>query len=142
VGDGFEIETVLDCRVAAAGLIVREVASVERPRIYGASNLHAVRDGLRVLKTIVTERWVCRSLGRRRAPAAPRRIVAVYTSSVDPMDRSGRRPGRDGPAQDARRAGGRERDPSGRCPDAAGASVLTNVDGIMRRRSASPWWDL
>jgi hypothetical protein len=65
-----------------------------------------------------------------------------FPGQSDPMDRSGRRPGRDGPAQDARRAGGRERDPSGRCPDAAGASVLTNVDGIMRRRSASPWWDL
>ena len=82
-GDGFEIETVLNCRVAAAGLTVREVASVERPRMYGASNLHAARDGLRVLKTIITERWVCRSLGRRRAPAAPRRIGAVYTSSVE-----------------------------------------------------------
>ncbi|BCB84830.1 hypothetical protein Psuf_021430 [Phytohabitans suffuscus] len=32
--------------------------SHERRRIHGASNLHAVRDGTRVLRTILTEwRW-------------------------------------------------------------------------------------
>ena len=55
-GDGFEIETLINCRVAAAGLRVTEVASVERRRIFGESNLHAVQDGLRVLRTIVRER--------------------------------------------------------------------------------------
>jgi glycosyltransferase involved in cell wall biosynthesis len=76
-GDGFEIETVLNCRVAAAQLTVREVASVERQRIYGASNLHAVRDGLRVLRTILTERWVCHSFGRGRASPSPRRASSA-----------------------------------------------------------------
>src|SRR5689334_24597398 len=33
-GDGFEIETVLNCRVAAAGLRITEVPSVERQRIF------------------------------------------------------------------------------------------------------------
>ncbi|WP_433528303.1 glycosyltransferase family 2 protein [Micromonospora sp. CA-263727] len=57
-GDGFEIETVLNCRAAAARLAVREVPSHERRRIHGVSNLHAVRDGVRVLRTILTEwRW-------------------------------------------------------------------------------------
>ncbi len=55
-GDGFEIETVLNCRVAVAQLTVREVASVERSRIHGESNLNTIRDGWRVLKTILTER--------------------------------------------------------------------------------------
>jgi glycosyltransferase involved in cell wall biosynthesis len=55
-GDGFEIETLINCRVAAAGLNVTEVPSVELPRLFGDSNLHAVKDGLRVLKTIWTER--------------------------------------------------------------------------------------
>jgi glycosyltransferase involved in cell wall biosynthesis len=55
-GDGFEIETIINCRVAAAGLSITEVASIERARIHGDSNLNAVRDGLRVLKTINTER--------------------------------------------------------------------------------------
>ena len=56
-GDGFEIETLINCRVAAADLQIHEVPSVELQRIHGESNLNAVRDGLRVLKTIVTERF-------------------------------------------------------------------------------------
>jgi len=54
-GDGFEIETLINCRVAAAKLRVVEVPSVELLRLFGASNLHAVKDGFRVLKTIGTE---------------------------------------------------------------------------------------
>jgi hypothetical protein len=54
-GDGFEIETLINVRVASRGLRIREVPSHEQPRIHGASNLHAVRDGLRVLRTIATE---------------------------------------------------------------------------------------
>ncbi len=55
-GDGFEIETVINCRIAAAKLDVREVASVERSRLHGESNLNAISDGIRVLKTIFAER--------------------------------------------------------------------------------------
>jgi glycosyltransferase involved in cell wall biosynthesis len=55
-GDGFEIETVIACRFAAAGLAVAEVPSVELPRRHGESHLHAVSDGLRVLRTVATER--------------------------------------------------------------------------------------
>ncbi|TIC86553.1 glycosyltransferase family 2 protein [Nocardioides sp. GY 10127] len=55
-GDGFEIETVIACRFAAADSAITEVPSVERLRLHGASNLHAVRDGIRVLRTIATER--------------------------------------------------------------------------------------
>lgn len=64
-GDGFEIETLINCRFAAAGARITEVPSVERERIFGASNLHAVSDGLRVLRTVGTER-------RRAGRAAPR----------------------------------------------------------------------
>ena len=39
-----------------AGLVVHEVPSYEHPRLHGASNLHAIRDGSRVLRTIVRER--------------------------------------------------------------------------------------
>ena len=68
-GDGFEIETMINVRVAQAGLAVTEVPSVELVRIFGESNLHAVRDGLRVLRTILTER--VRPVARRRtAPAS------------------------------------------------------------------------
>ncbi|MET7998059.1 glycosyltransferase family 2 protein [Amycolatopsis sp. NPDC005232] len=55
-GDGFEIETVLSCRVVAAGLEVAEVPSFERPRIYGETNLRTFADGARILRTIVAER--------------------------------------------------------------------------------------
>jgi glycosyltransferase involved in cell wall biosynthesis len=60
-GDGFEIETVLNCRVAGAKLDVREVPSVERSRIHGVSNLNAVRDGIRVLRTILQEKRSARA---------------------------------------------------------------------------------
>lgn len=54
-GDGFEIETLINVRVAAARLRITEVASFEQDRIHGTSNLNATRDGLRVLRTICSE---------------------------------------------------------------------------------------
>jgi glycosyltransferase involved in cell wall biosynthesis len=54
--DGFEVETLINVRIAKAGLVVHEVPSYERCRIHGASNLSAVRDGTRVLRTIALER--------------------------------------------------------------------------------------
>ena len=54
-GDGFEIETVINCRMAAAGVAITEVGSVELPRIYGVSNLRTFSDGFRVLRTIFAE---------------------------------------------------------------------------------------
>ena len=55
-GDGFEIETLLNCRFFLRGHRIVEVPSVERRRIYGTSNLNAIRDGMRVLRTILAER--------------------------------------------------------------------------------------
>jgi glycosyltransferase involved in cell wall biosynthesis len=59
-GDGFEIETLLNLRAARANLRVTEVPSFEHPRIHGTSNLSAVKDGIRVLRTIARE-WRRRS---------------------------------------------------------------------------------
>jgi len=56
-GDGFEIETVLNLRAYKAGLNIVEVPSYERLRIFGVSNLRVFRDGWRVLKTILKERF-------------------------------------------------------------------------------------
>ncbi|MFG1947492.1 glycosyltransferase family 2 protein [Nonomuraea sp. NPDC048826] len=67
--DGFEIETLMNIRAVKAGLTIREVPSHERSRIHGESNLHALRDGWRVLKTILRERF--------RASAVPRTQVAL-----------------------------------------------------------------
>lgn len=65
LGDGFEIETLMNVRVAAAGLRVVEVPSFEGERIHGASRLNATRDGLRVALVIASE-WFAR---RGRAPS-------------------------------------------------------------------------
>jgi glycosyltransferase involved in cell wall biosynthesis len=54
-GDGFEIETVLNCRVAAAGLRITEVPSIERQRVFGETNLRTFADGTRVLRTLLAE---------------------------------------------------------------------------------------
>jgi len=67
---GFEVETLINIRVARLGLRVAEVPSHERPRLNGVSNLHPVRDGMRILRVIVRERF------RRVDPQAH-----VYVSS-------------------------------------------------------------
>jgi glycosyltransferase involved in cell wall biosynthesis len=54
-GDGFEIETVLNCRIAAAGMRITEVPSIERLRVFGDSNLRTFADGTRVLRTLLAE---------------------------------------------------------------------------------------
>ena len=67
-GDGFEIETVLNCRVAAAGLKITEVPSIERQRVFGETNLRTFADGTRVLRTLLAEH---RRADRRSPSAAP-----------------------------------------------------------------------
>lgn len=54
--DGFEIETLINIRALKGKLKIVEVASYESDRIHGTSNLRAIPDGWRVLKTIVRER--------------------------------------------------------------------------------------
>ena len=56
-GDGFEVETLINIRIAQAGLKVTEVPSYEYSRIHGVSNLNAASDGWRVLRTIIAERY-------------------------------------------------------------------------------------
>lgn len=76
-GDGFEIETLLNCRVAISDLRVTEVPSVELLRLFGASNLHAVKDGLRVLKTLTTE-WS----RARRAKRTPAQVILAAAAET------------------------------------------------------------
>jgi len=54
-GDGFEIETLINVRIARSARVT-EVASIEHARIHGESNLNTFRDGWRVLRTIARER--------------------------------------------------------------------------------------
>jgi glycosyltransferase involved in cell wall biosynthesis len=85
-GDGFEIETLIHMRVAEEGLRVAEVPSFEHPRIYGASNLDAFSDGLRVLATILVERRRARRRhrSRRHAARAPVAEVLALLAAAEP----------------------------------------------------------
>ena len=56
VGRRIEVETLINVRIAHAGLKVTEVPSYEHSRIHGLSNLNAARDGWRVLPAIFAER--------------------------------------------------------------------------------------
>lgn len=67
--DGFEIETEMTVRAVMASLRIGEVASYESPRRYGKSNLHAWRDGRRVLHTLLRERLVLPATPCPRAQA-------------------------------------------------------------------------
>jgi hypothetical protein len=67
--DGFEIETQLVLGAVKAGLDIREVPSFELERRAGASNLNILRDGPRVLYTMLSERYLRRALGSRAGAA-------------------------------------------------------------------------
>jgi hypothetical protein len=59
---GFEVETLINLRMASAGMKIVEVPSYERERTYGESNLNTFRDGFRVLGTLYREARRRRSL--------------------------------------------------------------------------------
>lgn len=65
---GFEVETLINLRIAAAGMKITEVPSYEEERIYGESNLKTFRDGFRVLGTIISESRRRRSIHREHRP--------------------------------------------------------------------------
>ncbi|MFN8528581.1 MAG: glycosyltransferase family 2 protein [Anaerolineae bacterium] len=67
--DGFEVETLMNIRALRAGLTIVEIPSYESDRIFGTSNLRAIRDGWRVLKVILRERF-----------SAPKNRVATHWS--------------------------------------------------------------
>jgi hypothetical protein len=57
VADGFEIETEIVVNSLRRGMRIAEIPSHESERLNGVSHLHPVRDGLRVLSTIVRARF-------------------------------------------------------------------------------------
>ena len=61
---GFEVETLINLRIASAGLRITEVPSYEKDRISGESNLKTFRDGFRVMGTILREARRNRALRR------------------------------------------------------------------------------
>jgi Glycosyl transferase family 2 len=75
---GFEVETLINLRMAAAGMRIREVPSYESARVHGESNLYTFRDGWRVLRTIVRESPF---MHRRRSETA--RSAPIPTGSAE-----------------------------------------------------------
>lgn len=59
---GFEVEALMGIRAARARLRIHEVPSHERCRVYGSSNLRVVRDGWRIFKVILREKFGTRRL--------------------------------------------------------------------------------
>ena len=74
-GDGFEIETMMNIRALRVGLRVAEVPSFESKRVYGEGRLRTIPDGMRVLRTILSERLPRRRRRIRIAPAADPEVV-------------------------------------------------------------------
>ncbi|MET9849465.1 glycosyltransferase family 2 protein [Streptomyces ossamyceticus] len=64
---GFEIEAEMTVHALRSGLRIAEVPSLELPRRSGRSNLHAISDGRRVLRTLLSEHTSPRPAGRRPA---------------------------------------------------------------------------
>ena len=63
------VEALINVRVAASHLKIAEVCSYEKARLYGSSNLRAVSDGMRVLRTICQE--FVRPRAQKEAANAP-----------------------------------------------------------------------
>jgi hypothetical protein len=80
---GFEVETLINVRVARAQLAVAEVPSVEHERLTGESNLHVVRDGLRILWAIVQERFPSRRQADRDPDAWRPAFAELHTTPAD-----------------------------------------------------------
>ena len=84
-GDGFEVETLINIRIAQAGLKVKEVASYEHSRIHGVSNLNARRDGLRPThhrgRALLHHRRLVAQRSRASQPLAPRQQAVMPQSA-------------------------------------------------------------
>jgi len=84
--EGFEIETEMTVRALRAGLRIREVPSFEAPRRYGDSHLRTMRDGWRVLRTLLLERVrrEATAEGDAVAPARPPLPAPAAISGTPP----------------------------------------------------------
>ena len=77
---GFEVETLINLRIAGAGMKITEVPSYEDDRISGASNLNTFRDGFRVLGTILREARRRRAI--RSGPPAEAKLKAEQATQT------------------------------------------------------------
>jgi glycosyltransferase involved in cell wall biosynthesis len=84
--DGFEIETVMNVRAAKAGLSIQEIPSHEHSRLHGVSNLNVIRDGIRIGKFIVQERFSSRTAINPLAQGAELTELSVVPLAVPSGD--------------------------------------------------------
>lgn len=82
--DGFEVETLLTLRMLTAKLKIVEVPSFEDPRIHGNSNLHAFRDGWRILCAILHE-WFTSKTARLDVQATYSRMLLLRPGISYPL---------------------------------------------------------
>ncbi len=80
---GFEVETLINLRIAGAGMKITEVPSYEADRISGQSNLNTFRDGFRVLGTILSEARRRRAIrrGHQHEPSVPLRETETASAA-------------------------------------------------------------
>jgi hypothetical protein len=83
---GFEIETVMNIRIARADLRVVEVPSYEDLRYFGQSNLHPFRDGFKILRVLIRERFRSKRWLQAAAERSPMGGPAKRASSSAPAE--------------------------------------------------------
>jgi hypothetical protein len=79
---GFEVETLINLRIAGAGMKITEVPSYESDRLFGQSNLNTFRDGFRVLGTILSEARRRRAIRQLSRPAVEPEAQAAKTAAA------------------------------------------------------------
>jgi hypothetical protein len=79
---GFEVETLINLRIAGAGMKISEVPSYEADRISGQSNLKTFRDGFRVLGTIFGEARRRRAIRQAPQPISDPQAQAAQTTAA------------------------------------------------------------
>ena len=80
---GFEVETLINLRIASAGMKITEVPSYEADRISGDSNLNTFRDGFRVLGTILSEARRRRTIKNGYHVASDATVQQAETASAN-----------------------------------------------------------
>jgi glycosyltransferase involved in cell wall biosynthesis len=79
---GFEVETLINLRIAGAGMKITEVPSYEANRISGQSHLNTFRDGFRVLGTILSEARSRRAIRQPPEPVAESEAHAAQAAAA------------------------------------------------------------
>jgi hypothetical protein len=79
---GFEVETLINLRMASAGMKIVEVPSYEKLRMHGESNLNTFRDGFRVLGTIFREARRRRGLRHERPETSAAELAEAQRASA------------------------------------------------------------